>query len=84
LEPTIGHPASESEAALIAECKRIAYELGLHELAYSLPDKAIVFRPCFGLVLPQIDLFAANLDVPSAGLFAFPRFGNSSHCDNLL
>jgi excisionase family DNA binding protein len=45
LEPTIGRPASESEAALISEAKLHAYTLGLHDLAAQLPDYERVKTP---------------------------------------
>jgi excisionase family DNA binding protein len=45
LEPTIGRPASQSEAAIVAEAKQYAYGLGLHDLAYTLPDTERVKTP---------------------------------------
>lgn len=45
IEPTIGEPASPALAALIAECKATAYRLGLHSLAYQLPDSEDLKTP---------------------------------------
>ena len=63
LEPTIGRPASENEAALIAEAKQYAYELGLHELAYTLPDTEKVKTPL--TAANQLKRCLAALEAPA-------------------
>ena len=62
LEPTRGRPASATEAALIAECKQYAYDLGLHELAYTLPDTELVKTPL--TAANQLKRCLAALEVP--------------------
>jgi excisionase family DNA binding protein len=63
LEPTIGRPASVAEAALIAECKQYAYSLGLHDLAYTLPDTERVKTPL--TAANQLKRCLAALEAPT-------------------
>jgi excisionase family DNA binding protein len=65
IRPRIGKSASADYAKIVATAKLHAFDLGMHDLAYSLPDNARVKSPL--TVCNQLRRCIAALDQPAPG-----------------
>jgi hypothetical protein len=65
IRPRIGKSASADYAKIVATAKLHAFDLGMHDLAYSLPDNARVKSPL--TVCNQLRRCMAAFDQPAPG-----------------